>query len=276
MTQDLRIAFMGDITADKYMDTSSVKYGGAALNMAMWAKRIGIVPEIVSAVGDDQIGDEFLNLLVDENLSSACVQQKPGKTSAIEIFLENGERRYGTWEPGVLSSYHVRTEDFEILQNVDAIAITVYPAYLNVLEEFSQWRQTQAPEERPLLCINYGDLKEFGNSIDIPKQYIDSADILVFGLDSEKDAAIIRDVQTLSRPDTLIVTTLGKHGSRVRVGLGEFFQPAFDAHVVDTTGAGDSFLVGFLSDYLTRADVSKALIAGSQLAVKAISTIGAY
>ncbi len=267
---------MGDITADKYVNENSVKYGGAALNMAMWAKRVGVTPMIVSAVGSDQIGAQFLKFLEDEKLADTCVAKREGSTSSIEIFLENGERRYGTWDPGVLAGYHVRQEDQKALADMDGIVLTVYPAYQNILDEFSAWKKTLHPEDRPLFVVNYGDLKEFGSSTDIAKRYVDLTDILVFGLDKEKDVHLLTDAQALVRPGKIVITTLGKHGSVAYIGSETFVQPALDAQVVDTTGAGDSFLVGFLASYLSQGNCADALKAGSKLAVQAIGTLGAY
>ena len=46
--------------------------------------------------------------------------------------------------------------------------------------------------------------------------------------------------------------------------------------VVDTTGAGDSFLAGFLASYLNSRDILKSLHRGADLASEVIQHIGAY
>src|SRR5688572_16858298 len=97
------IAFIGDLTADIYVDSGQIKHGGAALNMAIWAARAGADATIVSAVGSDAVGSKFLAFIRSQKLSTLSVQKKRGPTSSIEIFLKDGERHYGAWKPGVLT-----------------------------------------------------------------------------------------------------------------------------------------------------------------------------
>jgi fructokinase len=48
--------------------------------------------------------------------------------------------------------------------------------------------------------------------------------------------------------------------------------PAFETHVVDSTGAGDAFAAGFLA---SADDVERALIRAARLAARAVSRVGA-
>lgn len=52
-------------------------------------------------------------------------------------------------------------------------------------------------------------------------------------------------------------------------------MPALRVGVVDTTGAGDSFAAGFLAARIAGADVAGCLRAGTQLAARAITQVGA-
>ena len=70
--------------------------------------------------------------------------------------------------------------------------------------------------------------------------------------------------------------TLGKFGSIAFVGETVFVQSASDVPVVDTTGAGDAFLAGFLVTYLQTKDVQQSLRSGTQLASKVVGLLGAY
>ncbi len=52
----------------------------------------------------------------------------------------------------------------------------------------------------------------------------------------------------------LTCATLGPKGSLALVGDRELRTPAFDVHVVDTTGAGDAFRAGFIAGWLRAGD----------------------
>ena len=267
---------MGDLTADVYVDTDTVKYGGAALNMAIWTKRLRARATIVSVVGSDTVGRGFLGFIRKQTLSASGVAKKRGRTSSIEIFLTDGERRYGIWTPGVLAGYHLRKKDKALLKRQDAIVITVYPQYEHVLREFTAWKQTLHNGKRPLIVINYGDLKGFESNLSVVRRYIHLADILVFGLDKDKDESLINEIRDTTLSSQLSLFTLGKYGSIAWQNGRAFVEPAKETDAVDTTGAGDSFLAAFLVSYLTTGDIQESLEKGSLLATRVIGSVGAY
>lgn len=269
---------MGDLTADIYMPQKDIRLGGAALNGAIWARNQHAIATIVSAIGTDKAGTQFSQKLEGQHLPAYGIQKKRGKTSSIEIFVsDSGERRYGVWNPGVLKTYHLRKKDSEILTSQDAVVVTVYPQYEHILRELAVWKQSLKDRIHPLVVINYGDLKEFGNSLDVVIRHITLSDVMVFGLDKDLDEERINALRILaSIRQKMVIVTLGKYGSIVWNGKSSYLQSAKDVHVVDTTGAGDSFLAGFLVSYLATKDIPHALQKGTDLASQVIRRVGAY
>lgn len=261
MKTKLRIGCIGDLTADVYMPQHDVRLGGAALNMAMWAKRLGADATIFSAVGTDAIGKKFEH--------GKGIQRKRGRTSAIEIFISGtGERRYGIWKPGVLANFHFRSIDQKNLEKQDALVVTVYPQYIHILQELKHTSFT---------IINYGDLHEFQDDVRVVEANIHVADALMFGLDKDADEDRINAIRRMAfERNILTIVTLGKFGSLAWHNGESFVQPAREAKVVDTTGAGDSFLAAFLVSYLSSGDIQASLEKGSLLTTRVIGTVGAY
>jgi sugar/nucleoside kinase (ribokinase family) len=69
-----------------------------------------------------------------------------------------------------------------------------------------------------------------------------------------------------------------KQGSRGATGVykDQFAKvPAVTTNVVDTTGAGDSFAAGFIPKWLETNNLEEALTAGTALAAKCVSIVGA-
>jgi sugar/nucleoside kinase (ribokinase family) len=58
----------------------------------------------------------------------------------------------------------------------------------------------------------------------------------------------------------LIVVTRGLTGSTIYSKSGKVHQPAFPVNTIDTTGAGDSFLAGFLTGYALGITPGKVLL----------------
>jgi sugar/nucleoside kinase (ribokinase family) len=67
---------------------------------------------------------------------------------------------------------------------------------------------------------------------------------------------------------------LGSQGVYVRDNNGEFRIPAFPAEVVDTTGAGDNFMSGFIAGLLSGWELRDCCLFGSAAAALCISKVG--
>ncbi|MBI4585857.1 MAG: carbohydrate kinase family protein [Planctomycetes bacterium] len=99
---------------------------------------------------------------------------------------------------------------------------------------------------------------------------------------SDEDLAAIfghRDVDAAAReilacgPDAVVITA-GSKGAFVYTPSGCWKVPAVSCRVVDTTGGGDTFMAGFLSEYLRSADPVKSAQWGSATAACVIEKSG--
>lgn len=73
------------------------------------------------------------------------------------------------------------------------------------------------------------------------------------------------------------MATLGAKGSMAFDGNHYYRQNGIEVKVVDTMGAGDSFISAFLVSYLSvekRNDVSAALLAGAKYAAEVVQMHG--
>ena len=72
-----------------------------------------------------------------------------------------------------------------------------------------------------------------------------------------------------------VVVKLGKEGCYVK-GQGKgFYFPPYDVRVVDTTGAGDSFVAGFLTGLLQKWNLEKCTQFASVVSAHCIQQLGA-
>lgn len=72
-----------------------------------------------------------------------------------------------------------------------------------------------------------------------------------------------------------IIIKLGKDGCYVNAFGEEFYQPSFDVEVVDTTGAGDSFVAGVLTGLNKGWDIRRSVVFASAVSAKCIQKLGA-
>lgn len=277
MNKQPHIAFIGDLTIDKYIQSGDIRLGGAALNGAVWARKLGAKSSVVTTVGTDNPGKEMIKKLKKEHISKTHLQIKHGKTSSIEINIhDNGERSYGVWDPGTLASYHLRPKDALYLAQQNAVVVTIYPQFAHILQELKNVK-TENNNPSPLVVINFGDLKEFHQDLTVVEEVLPYSDFCVFGLDKDTDEGIINALKAMAKSGkTKILITLASYGSLVYDGSSTYIQSAKQVPVVDTTGAGDSFLSAFLVSFLSSCDIQKSLQAGTDLASNVIGRLGAY
>jgi sugar/nucleoside kinase (ribokinase family) len=93
---------------------------------------------------------------------------------------------------------------------------------------------------------------------------------IIFGEDSKE--AYARRLLTGKVKASLV--TLGKDGVIIGTANGCEHVPAVAGRPVDVTGGGDTFMGGFLSEYIRTGDVSKSAIFGSATAMCAIERTG--
>ncbi|CAA9569517.1 MAG: 5-keto-2-deoxygluconokinase / uncharacterized domain [uncultured Thermomicrobiales bacterium] len=67
--------------------------GGCPTNVAVGAARLGLRTALLTAVGDDRVGDFILRFLADEGVDTAAVPRKPGhRSSAVILGIEPPDR----------------------------------------------------------------------------------------------------------------------------------------------------------------------------------------
>ena len=72
-----------------------------------------------------------------------------------------------------------------------------------------------------------------------------------------------------------VVIKLGAEGAYAKLGAEEYRAPAFASRVVDTTGAGDNFMAGFISGLVRGCTLTECLRFGGGTAAISIGQVGA-
>src|SRR5215212_10700935 len=67
--------------------------GGCPTNISVGAQRLGLRPALLTAVGDDQVGDFILRFLNGEGVATAYIPRKPGRrSSAVVLGIQPPDR----------------------------------------------------------------------------------------------------------------------------------------------------------------------------------------
>ena len=148
-----------------------------------------------------------------------------------------------------------------------------------LLSELVEWADGR--KDRPMVTLNFNDLSQFGNTVDIVARHSAGFDAAFFGLNTERNRELVTDIQRVAESSgKLMVVTLGKHGAVAFKGEEMFESPAIvvpQDDITDTTGAGDAFLGAFLVTYMqTNGDIQASLSSGNHFGAQKIQIRGAY
>lgn len=234
--------------------------GGAPANVACALVKLGTPAGFVGCVGKDEAGDKLVQLLQEEGVDITGVQRDSTATTR-QVYVvrsESGDRSFA----GFVN--HDTTEFADTRLQASGLPIQLFEAadllILGTLElaypdsRASIVRALQLAEQydlKILLDVNWRPV--FWPNPDTARQTIQEIfkriDFLKL---SEEEAEWLFDTTDPGainyRLDSVegVLVTAGERGCAYCLGENEGKLPAFSVTVVDTTGAGDGFMAGFI------------------------------
>ena len=268
----MKVVCIGDCGIDHYLPSGEIFCGGITANFALHAEAAfpkGDAISVISAVGNDDAA-----VIVQERFAGSRIDCRIGtlEGSSSVQFIEieqSGEKNFVKYDEGVLRYFELNKNDKGIVATSD---LRVIPVFQQILGFFDH---VIAIECVGLTAVDFADFAKHPD-MSLLDKYLDAIDIGFFGLSSDDESLIDAIEQRAETHNKLLVVTLGADGSIAFRGRDSFSTAAIPVdEVVDTTGAGDAFAAGFLSQYCYSKDVSASLKSGAALAARIIQHIGA-
>jgi sugar/nucleoside kinase (ribokinase family) len=268
----MNIVCIGDCGVDRYLPSGPVLCGGITANFALQARTV--FPEndtitIITATGNDAAAAIIRNRLQDSAIDCRFTSVD-GASSVQYIETEaDGEKKFVRYEEGVLRDFEPGEEDKEIIATS---GLRVMPVFRQIYGFFGR---IMSIGSAGLTAVDFADFSQHPE-FSVLDRYLDDIDIAFFGL-SASDAHLIGEIESRAEThDKLLVVTLGADGCIAFRGRESFSCAAIPvAEVVDTTGAGDAFAAGFLSQYCYGETISASLNKGASVAAGIIQRMGA-
>ncbi len=254
----MRIVSVGEILWDVIGESEYL--GGAPLNFAVHARRLGHEVLLLSAVGEDDRGRRAIACLEERGISTEFVQRLRGKDTGIaEVELDtDGKPMFRIVRPAAYDFVELNAPQLKRIASLQPDWIyfgTLF--HMSGSAMASTLKLLQAvPAARRFYDVNLRD----GNwSLGVVEQLSAQSTVLKLS-DSEAeflDAAVNAGGQGSSIEQfcrrwseqygcETICVTFGERGSAV-FHRGEYCEvPAFKVQVSDTVGAGDAFSAAFL------------------------------
>lgn len=259
----LRIACLGDNCIDRFLPPVNHHLaGGNAVNVAVQVARLGQAAEYFGAIGADADGahlrDELLRngvgidgLAIDPDLPTAYTDVATGP---------DADRHFVHEDFGACAAYRPDAAALEALARCDHIHI----GWLNDGGAAKWWLRSSGVAVSQDLSVN------------ARPENLSPAGLSIAFASAEPGREDAHAAELLSQGAVLAVLTLGPAGSFASDGRTVCRAPALAVDPVDTTGAGDAFIAGFLVAHLKGAALPEALASGSRHARSACLHLGGF
>lgn len=258
------IITIGDNCIDVYSFQNKSYPGGNAVNVAVYSKRYGVGASYVGVVGSDENGEKIIEEIQNHNVDVSHIHVKEGQTAVTHVELKGNDRCFVNYEEGVLANFTLSQEDILHINNHKIVhsAISGHCEYY-----FQRFKQSGM-----ITSFDFSDEINSPLTQWLPK-YVDYSFFSYVGDDN-----FIRDflinVQKLGCK--VAIATLGEEGSIAYDGTKFYKLGVKNTKLVDTMGAGDSFISGFLYGVLNKYSTKKCLELGTENAARTITYYGAW
>ncbi len=230
-----------------------MSFGGDALNEAVVLSGLGMKTELISLVGKDEAGEKILDCLGKNKVSTRRISISDEISTAMNIVLvdEDGERSFVTDPKSSLrrlSKEHILPYCEEMGEIVSFASIFVSPV-LDVSAMKEVFSHIKKDPKRILVADmttakngeKIEDLAPLLGYIDYIIPNLREAEILTGEKSPEKAAEAF-----LNNGAENVIIKCGRDGCFFKNRKESGIVPAYKTKAIDTTGAGDSFVAGFI------------------------------
>lgn len=251
--------------------------GGKGANSAMAFKRLGADCTLVARIGNDQNGEELLQLYKRDGLNTDyIVRDKDAPTGLATIFVEgSGQNRIIVFA-GANQKIDKAQIDGALEQMPDALYLQFEINYDAII-----YSATEAHKRGIPVFIDAGAIKPSFPFEKLPPLEMFSPNetetLTICGIMPSDEDKCLEASRAISRlvNAKYIVIKLGGRGAYIFDGEKGAIIPTFDAKVVDTTAAGDAFTAAMTLDYLKQGNIYDACKYGHAAGTITVSRKGA-
>ncbi len=236
------------------------RVGGAPFNVAYHLSKMGVEANMISSIGNDQLGDDLLDKMKNWNIPADHIQihaEYPTST-VIATVDENNDAHYDIVEGVAWDFIEATQENQEILKTTDALVFGTLAARYETsrntlfqLLELSSYNVFDINLREPYYEVEM--IKDLLHKTHLAKfnkaEMRMMLDFLGKEYTNEEDG--IQYLQDRFDLEEIIISK-GSKGALYASGGNFYLYPTIPVTVKDTVGSGDSFLAGFLSKRLEK------------------------
>lgn len=268
-----------DRTQTEHATDMFVAMGGSSANIAAGLVKLGLQADLVTCVSDDAVGRYCLNQLDNYGVGRACVRTIQGEErTSLAIY----ETRVKVHQSVI---YRNNAADFQMsLQDVEAVDYSQFTALITAGTVFAAepsrtaaFRAFELAKQAGLPIIFDVDYRPYSwPSAQVAAEVLsragDMSDVVV-GNDEEfgfmaggMDKGLAKARALANTTADVVVYKMGQHGAITFAQGEEIPTGIYPVEAVKPTGAGDSFMAGFMAALSQGRDMKQAILRGSACA----------
>lgn len=267
MKENRTVVGIGEVLWDILPDGKKV--GGAPANFAYHVSRFGLQSLVVSAIGDDALGQEIIGTFRDKGLNS-LISIVPYPTGTVQVELDMAGIPQYIIKEGVAWDNIPSTPELEALARNTCAACFGSLAQRSAVSRntINRFIDTM-PKDNGTLIVFDANLRQSFYSGDILEQSMMRCNVLKINNEELPTVCRISGIPE-SNPDSqcrallnrynlkILILTCGVNGSYIFTPDAKSFLPTPQVKVADTVGAGDSFTAAFTASILSGLPIPAA------------------
>jgi sugar/nucleoside kinase (ribokinase family) len=249
---------------EQIVDDASLTLGGSAAIVAAGAGRLGVRTGLASAVGDDAFGRLVLDVLRARSVDVDGVRVEPGVTTGHTIHLSTGTDRAMLTALGAIESMRGELVDLALLRGARHVHVTSYFLQAQLRRDLpGVLAAARAAGTTVSLDTNWDPAGSWDDGL---MDLLPLVDCFLPNATEARSIAAQDDIDaaaaSLADRVATVVVKLGADGALAVSGNARVRCPALAVETIDTTGAGDSFVAGFLAGTLKGWALERSLALG--------------
>lgn len=255
---------LGDNCVDVYPALRKAFPGGNAVNVAVYATRYGMRPAYIGWVGGDDYGRLLRRELAAKGVDISHLHVKEGDTAQTYVTMDNNDRVLGDYIEGVMADFDLDEGDIGWIERFDLVHAGIWG---RVAQHYPRLKRGGK-----ILSFDFADKWDspLWQTLPVALDYAFAS--------AHDDNPDLRDrlQRIVSGGARVAVATLGANGSLAFDGRHFYRHGILPVKAVDTMGAGDSFIAGFLCAVAQDESIDAAMRRGTECAALTIQHPGAW
>ena len=261
------------------IENASIFPGGSAPNTVIACNGLGIPSVLSGKIGNDKFGEMYLEQINRFDVLSKVVQGEGSTGTSVVLITPDAERTMNT-HLGMCREYNVKDIDEELLTRSSFLYFTGYMWDTDSQKEAIQKAVDIAKSSNLKICFDVADPFVVERNREAFLEFIKNSVDIVFA--NQPELHILFQSQDINQSINKLMNIvkcggvkLGKKGSIV---FNNFEKKKIEPKLIlakDTTGAGDMYAAGFLSQFFKTNDYIASGKIGSALAEEIIQINGA-